>query len=147
MKPNMTAAVLAASLALAAGPLLAEGVTHHLAVHVDQGDPHVMNMALNNVENVIAYYESQGDTVEVELVAYGPGVTMFVEGVSPVAQRISTMSLGLDNVSFSACNNTLTAMAMRTGNDVPLMDEASVVPSGVVRLIELQEQGYAYIRP
>lgn len=82
MKPNMTAAVLAASLALAAGPLLAEGVTHHLAVHVDQGDPHVMNMALNNVENVIAYYESQGDTVEVELVAYGPGVTMFVEGVS-----------------------------------------------------------------
>lgn len=57
------------------------------------------------------------------------------------------MSLGLDNVSFSACNNTLTAMAMRTGNDVPLMDEASVVPSGVVRLIELQEQGYAYIRP
>ena len=38
----------------------ADGVTHHVAVHVDQNDPQVMNMALNNVANLTNYYESQG---------------------------------------------------------------------------------------
>jgi intracellular sulfur oxidation DsrE/DsrF family protein len=38
-------------------------------------------------------------------------------------------------------------MSAKAGQDVPLMSEAMVVPSGVVRLVELQEQGYAYIRP
>lgn len=104
-------------------------------------------MALNNVQNVIAYYESQGDTTEIEVVAYGPGLTMFVEGKSPVAHRISTMSLQHDTLRFAACGNTLRKMSEKAGKDVPLLSEAEVVPSGVVHLIELQEQGYAYIRP
>ncbi len=125
----------------------AEGVKHYVAIHVDQNDPKVMNMALNNAVNVTNYYESKGDTVEIELVAYGPGLNMFVQGKSPVADRISVLSLQLDNLSFSACGNTHRKMIEKTGGDVPLMSEATVVPSGVVRLIELQEQGYAYVRP
>ena len=38
--------------ALAAGAALAEGKTHFVAIHVDENDPQVMNMALNNVVNV-----------------------------------------------------------------------------------------------
>jgi intracellular sulfur oxidation DsrE/DsrF family protein len=30
---------------------------------------------------------------------------------------------------------------------VTLVSEAKVVPSGIIRLIELQSQGYAYIKP
>ena len=125
----------------------AEGVVHKVAIHVDENDPQVMNMALNNVANVTSYYEEQGDTVMVELVAYGPGLNMFVADKSPVADRISTMSLSMDNLSFAACGNTLNAMEKKAGKKVELMDEATVVPSGVVRLIELQENDYAYIRP
>jgi len=135
--------------AIALTPLLgfAEGVNHKVAVHVDENDPQVMNMALNNVVNLTNYYESVGDTVEVELVAYGPGLNMFVEGKSPVADRISTMSLEMDNLSFAACGNTHRNMNAKAGKEVPLMSEATVVPSGVVRLVELQENGFAYIRP
>jgi len=129
------------------GVAMAEGVKHFVAIHVDQNDPKVMNMALNNAVNVSKYYEAKGDTVEIELVAYGPGLNMFVEGKSPVADRISVLSLQLENLSFSACGNTHRKMIERAGADVPLMSEATVVPSGVVRLIELQEQGYAYVRP
>ncbi len=132
---------------LAATMALAEGKTHYVAIHVDQNDPQVMNMALNNAANVDSYYESVGDDVVIELVAYGPGLNMFVPGKSPVEDRISTMSLEMENVSFAACGNTLAAMSKKAGKDVQLMSEATVVPSGVVRLIELQEQGYAYVRP
>ncbi len=139
--------ILAAALAVAPVLAGAEGLIHKVAVHVDQNDPQVMNMALNNVANVISYYESVGDTVEIEVVAYGPGLNMFVEGKSPVEDRISVLALEHDNVSFAACGNTLNAMKEKAGKDVPLMSEATVVPSGVVRLIELQEAGYSYIRP
>lgn len=144
MRNILSAAVFGAILATGA---IAEGVTHRVAVHVNQNDPQVMNMALNNVANLTSYYNEQGDTVIVEVVAYGPGLKMFVADSSPVKDRISTMSLEMDNLSFAACGNTLRNMSKKAGKDITLMDEATVVPSGVVRLIELQENDYAYIRP
>jgi len=57
------------------------------------------------------------------------------------------MSLEYSSLSFSACENTLAGMSKREGKEVPLMKEAKSVPSGVVRLIELQEQGWSYLRP
>lgn len=137
--------VFIAMFATAAGA--AEGAMHKVAIHVDQSDAHVMNMALNNAKNVDAYYKEKGETVEIELVAYGPGLLMLRQGKSPVGDRIAAMSLEMENIKFSACENTHRAMSKKEGKDVVLLDEATLVPSGVVRLIELQEQGFAYVRP
>ena len=60
--------VLAIMLSLAPIVAMAEGVTHKVAIHVDENDPQVMNMALNNAANVSAYYKSQGDDVVIEVV-------------------------------------------------------------------------------
>ncbi len=137
----------AAAIALMATGAFAEGQTHHVAFHVDENDPKLMNMALNNAQNLSNYYEAQGDSVVIEMVAYGPGLAMYVPGKSPVAERIATMSLELENITFAACGNTLRKMSKKAGKDVTLISEAEVVPSGVVRLVELQQQGFAYIRP
>jgi intracellular sulfur oxidation DsrE/DsrF family protein len=144
MKKTVATAMLA--IALSAGAAWAEGITHYLAIHVDENDPQLMNMALNNAENVASYYEEIGDDVVIEIVAYGPGLNMFIAD-SPVAARISAMSLEQEDISFAACGNTLDAMAERLGHTPELLSDAVVVPSGVVRLMELQEQGFAYIRP
>jgi uncharacterized protein len=138
---------IACALGLTASAVFAEGKTHHLALHVDQNDPALMNMVLNNVENVTKYYAEQGDTAVIEVVAYGPGLTMYVAGDSPVEQRIAALSLENETLTFAACGNTLAGMQKKAGHDIPLISEAKVVPSGVVRLIELQEEGYAYVRP
>lgn len=137
----------AASFCLLASVAWAEGVTHKIAFHVDENDPQVMNMALNNVQNVAAYYAEQGDSVVIEVVAYGPGLQMYVAETSPVKARISTLALEMDNISFAACGNTLSKMSEKAGHEVALVEEATVVPSGVVRLVELQEEGFSYIRP
>lgn len=138
-----------AACMLCFAPVLAyaEGVVHKIAFHVDENDPQVMNMALNNVQNVSKYYADKGEEVEIEVVTYGPGLMMLREDKSPVAERISVMSLEIPNLSFAACGNTHRAMSEKAGKDVPLLSEAKVVPSGVVRLVELQEAGYSYIRP
>jgi len=120
--------------------IAADTAMHKVAIHVDENDPARMNMALDNVANMNKYYESIGESVEIELVAYGPGS-------SPVKDRISVMSLEIENLTFSACGNTHNAMQKKAGEDIVLIDEANLVPSGVVQLVDLQEKGYAYIRP
>ena len=144
---NIKILLFAGTAALAPLAGNAEGETHHLAIHVDQNDAAVMNMALNNAKNVSDYYAAHGDTAVIELVVYGPGLNMLVAGDSPVADRISSMSMELDDITFSACGNTLAGMEKKAGQPIPLLSEATVVPSGVVRLIELQESGFAYVRP
>ena|ERR1043165_5312810 len=139
-----TAAAL--SLALATSALAADGKTHRIALQVDQNDPAVMNMVLNNASNVMEHYRGKGEDVDVEIVAYGPGMHMLRADTSPVADRIKQLKQ-IGKVQFSACNNTKQNMEKTEGHAISIVPEATVVPSGVVRLMELQEQGWSYVRP
>ncbi len=141
------ALLLAFALAVFAPPAYAAGKVHKVAIHVDENDKARMNMALNNAENINNYYQSQGDSVEIEVVTYGPGLHMLRADTSPVKTRIAALSLELPNISFAACGNTKAKMSEQAGKEITLISEAKNVPSGVVRLIELQEQGWAYVRP
>lgn len=148
MKNLAIAGAFALAAAVSATAALAEGQTHYLAIHVDENDPQVMNLALNNAQNVVNYYQAQGDEVMIEMVAYGPGLNMFVDGKSPVADRIETMALEMQgHITFSACGNTLASMTKKLGAEPVLLAESRVVPAGVIRLMELQNEGYAYLKP
>ena len=139
-----TAAAL--SIELVSSALAADGKTHRIALQVDQNDPAIMNMVLNNARNVIEYYRGKGEDVDVEVVAYGPGMHMLRADTSPVADRIKQIK-EMGKVQFSACNNTKQSMEKTEGHAIPIVPEATVVPAGVVRLMELQEQGWSYVRP
>lgn len=122
---------------------------HRLVIQINQNDEAVMNLALNNATNVIKYYHHKGEDAQIEVVAYGPGLNMLREDTSPVKNRIKTLK-GVTfpkNLTFSACNNTKEGMEKREGHAFTIIPEASLVPSGAVRLVELQEQGWSYVRP
>ncbi len=119
---------------------------HKVAIQVNQNEKGVMDLALNNAKNVTDFYKEKGEQVQIEIVTYGPGLHM-LRTESPVKERISSMALENPNISFAACGNTQTNMSKAEGKQVTLLSEAKVTPSGVVRLMELQGQGYAYIRP
>jgi hypothetical protein len=122
---------------------------HRIVFQVDQNDPAIMNLTLNNVSNILEYYHSKGEQAQVEVVAYGPGLNMLRDDKSPVKERIKSIKSGAfpSNVAFSACGNTMKGMEKAEGHPIPIVAEAGVVIAGVVRLTELQEQGWAYIRP
>jgi len=147
MNRRLFAVALAAALALPLAPALAQAKTHKVAIHLDESDPQRMNLALNNVENIQKYYAAKGEAVTVEIVTYGPGLVMLRADSSPVKDRVAAMSLEYPTLAFSACENTRAGMSKREGKEVPLLKEAKSVPSGVIRLIELQEQGWSYLRP
>jgi uncharacterized protein len=120
---------------------------HRLSVQVDVNDPATMNLALNNVSNAAQHYREIGHKVEIEVVAYGPGLHMLRDDTSPVKARIKSMSETMPELTFSACGNTRENMAKVEAKDIPLIAQAKVTKSGVVRLMELQERGWSYLRP
>jgi len=125
----------------------AGGSTHRLLLQVNDSDPKRINLALNNASNVAQYYIAQGEEVAIEVVAYGPGVSMFIEGQSTVANRVKTISENFENISFKYCNNTYSKMSKKAGKDLPLLPQATKVAAGVVHMMQRQEEGWSYIRP
>jgi uncharacterized protein len=146
---NRLATVALLSIAFAASAIAGEGKAHHVTFHVDQNDPEVMNQTLNNATNVIEYYRGRNEDVDVDIVTYGPGLNMLRADTSPVQDRIKRLKEMVipGKIQFSACNVTKTAMERKEGHAISVVPEASIVPSGVVHLMELQEQGWSYVRP
>lgn len=122
---------------------------HRVVIQVDQNDPEVMNMALNNAKNVLELYRSKNEDADVEIVAYGPGLHMLRDDTSPVKDRIKQMAEVSfpSTLKFSACNNTKQGMEKREGHPISIIPQATIVPAGVVRIMELEEQGYSYVKP
>jgi uncharacterized protein len=135
--------------AFASSALAADVKTHRLAIQVNQNDPQVMNLALNNASNVIEYYRAKKEDVDIDIVAYGPGLHMLRADTSPVQDRLKRLKEAAfpGKVQFSACNNTKQNMEKAEGREITIVPDATIVPSGVVQLMELQEQGWSYVRP
>ena len=127
----------------------AKSKPHRVAIQVDQNDPAVMNLALNNVTNIMDMYKAKGMDVEIELVAYGPGLNMLRDDTSPVKGRLKQIAdLSFPSrIKFSACNVTKTGMEKREGHPITIVSQANLVPSGAIRLMELQEHGWSYLKP
>ena len=122
---------------------------HHIAIQVDQNDPQIMNLALNNATNIIEYYRTKNEEVDIDIVTYGPGLNMLRADTSPVQDRVKRLKdmIFPGKIQFSACHNTMQGMEKAEGHPIPILPDATVVPSGVVHLSELQEQGWSYVRP
>ena len=126
----------------------ADKKSHRLVLQVNVNDAATMNLALNNAMNVAQYYKDRDEKVAIEVITFGPGLHMLREDTSPVKSRIKTIKEENAEISFQACGNTQRKHAARSrSKEIPLIPEATVVKSGVVRVMELQEQGWTYVRP
>ena len=126
---------------------VADKKPHRLILQVNTNEPAMMNLALNNATNVAQYYKDLGENVTIDIVTFGPGLHMLRDDTSPVKARIKALSESTPSISFEACGNTRENMSRAESKEVPLIAEAKIVKSGVVRVMELQEQGWTYVKP
>jgi len=120
---------------------------HRLLLQVSRDDTEGMNLALANAVNAKKLYDSRGEQLQVEIVAYGPGITMLRNDNSPVKDRISEAKKEIPGLVLSMCGNAKAAAEKREGHEVVPLAGVGVVPAGIVRVMELQEQGWSYVRP
>jgi hypothetical protein len=145
MKPTAVFPVFAALL-LAAAVAFAPGASHaqksdryKVVLQVSDNDPAKWNLALNNARNIQT--DLGKDNVDVEIVAYGPGLNM-LKGESKVAGRLAQALDG--SIGLMACENT---MRNTKTTKADMYAGISYVKAGVVHIMQRQREGWAYIRP
>jgi intracellular sulfur oxidation DsrE/DsrF family protein len=135
------ALAVAGALAVPLAPALAQTgkASNRVVMQVSDNDPAKWNLALNNARNLQA--DLGRDNVEIEIVAYGPGIGM-LKAESVVGNRIDE-ALG-SGVKVVACENTMTGQKLARSDMLP---KIGYVKAGVVELMQRQQQGWAYVRP
>lgn len=131
--------VSAAPPALSAGE---GGPEYKYVLHISDMDPSKQELILNNARNLLDAY-APGE-VEVEVVAYGPGLRlMFADNAN--SKRLD--SLAQSGVKFSGCSNTVKGMTKLMGEAPKINPSVEMVPGGIVRIGQLVKQGYIYVKP
>ncbi|MEO6895389.1 MAG: DsrE family protein [Caldimonas sp.] len=146
MLPKRSFLLAGGALLVAALPFVSRAQTQAAApaaknralFQVTDNDPARWNMILNNMTNLREGVG--GEAIEIELVAFGPGIHM-LKADSPVKARIAAALKS--GVTINGCQNTMTGMKLTPADMLP---EIAYVPSGVVEVMRKQQQGWAYIR-
>jgi intracellular sulfur oxidation DsrE/DsrF family protein len=129
---------LAVLFSLLAFPALAQQ-KQRLVIQVSDNDPAKWALALSNARNV--QQDLGQDKVQIEIVAYGPGLEM-LKAESKVADRLAG---AMDaSVGLIACENTMTNQKVPKSAMYPGID---YVKAGVTHIMKRQQEGWAYIRP
>ena len=112
---------------------------NRVVIQVSDAEPAKWTLALNNARNLQS--DLGAANVEIEIVAYGPGLGMLKRD-SAVATRIDEALTS--GVKVFACGNTMRAQKLTQPDMLPSI---SYVDAGVVEIMKRQQEGWAYIRP
>ncbi|MET0066678.1 MAG: hypothetical protein ABW076_10090 [Candidatus Thiodiazotropha sp.] len=113
-----------------------------VVLQISDPDPFKQTLVLNVANNLLKHYGP--DRVEVEVVAFGPGLRLLQAG-NDNSPRID--GLASQGVRFSACENTIANFTKNLGKPPELNTHAVTVSAGVVRIMDLIDQGYRLIKP
>ncbi len=112
--------------------------THHVLFALSSGDEADWHMTMANIGNLLKGLAP--DEVEIEVVAFGPGVTAVVKASAADAE---IQALIAKHVVFVACEN---AMRLRKVTKADLLEGVGTVPAGIVEIVKKQEAGWIYVK-
>ena len=115
---------------------------HRIVYQCNKADPDYQQSILFSAGEMIRKY---GDDVEIVIAAFGPGIHLIGKRpqrpVPPELQQRAS-SLAEYGVAFHACGNTMKSLGW---TDTDLLPFAKIVPIGADDIMQLQEQGFAYM--
>jgi len=115
---------------------------HKFVLQISDMDPSKQTLVLNVAGNILRAYGQ--DNVEVEIVAFGPGLRLLFQDNSN-AGRID--GLVQNSVRFFACENTIKNMSKIIGEPIKVNTHAASGKGGIVRIKELVDKGYVLVKP
>ncbi len=113
-----------------------------IVLQISDPNPFKQTLVLNVANNLIKYYGM--DRVEIEIVAFGPGLRLLFEENANASRIQGLVDSG---VRLSACKNTIRNMGKKLGHPPALNKNAVKVSAGIVRIIELIDKGYVLVKP
>ena len=123
-------------------PLPETFATHKVVLQISDPDPFKQTLVLNVAANLQKYYGPED--VDLEIVAFGPGLRLMLDGNSNAKRIKSMMDSG---IRFSGCANTLEGFSKQLGYKPALLDGVQVMPAGAGRILQLNAAGYQILKP
>lgn len=137
-------AALGAAFAASRASAAAESPAQKLKVVYHLSDLDKVSFVIGNIQN---HLDGVGgpDHVTIALVVHGPALRAFrtAEANPDLTQHMGRLSKA--GVGFAACGNTMRSLKITLSDLLPGFVAAD--KGGVVRIAELQSQGYLYLRP
>lgn len=116
-------------------------MVYKVVFHLNLPDEVAFNQGLNNITNLLK--SIPGQEQDVLMLFNGPAVSLVAgEGALPFHDKIK--ELHAQGVRFQACRNALQKFEV---DPATLVAEGEIIPAGITALIELQNDGFAYIKP
>lgn len=113
-----------------------------VVLQISDPNPFKQTLVLNVANNLVKHYGQ--DKIDIEIVAFGPGLRLLLDGNSNQSRMDGLSESG---VRFAACENTIAAFTKNLGHTPKLVSQATPVTAGVVRIIDLVDQGYLLVKP
>lgn len=135
--------LLFAALGFIARPALAADTKKpHVVVAMFTKDTARQELLMRNLQNL----RKERPQATIEVVAFGPGLSLVTQKVDGKENTLgkSVASLAEGGVKFLACANTMRAMNVKKED---LLPKVGIVPSGIVHVIDRQQEGWAYFAP
>lgn len=115
-------------------------MNYNVVLHVDQKNSDILKMALRNAANYLKALTNE--KFEIVIVANAGAVLLFTENLSELRKNFE--ELLERGISFRICANALAENGIARDQLWPGCD---IVPAGIVELVKLQNEGFAYIKP
>jgi intracellular sulfur oxidation DsrE/DsrF family protein len=118
---------------------------HKIVYHLNEPGVDKAKAVLGNIRNHINGVKGWENIEALELVVHGAALKTFLrKNMDPEVKR-SLEVLQTEGMGFGACGNTIKGLKITLAD---VAEGAKEIPQGgVVRVMELQEKGYAYLRP
>jgi len=113
-----------------------------VVLQISDPNPFKQTLVLNVANNLLKHYGT--DKVDIEIVAFGPGLRLLLDGNSNQSRMDGLSSSG---VRFAACENTIASFTKKLGHEPKLVSQATPVSAGVVRILDLTAEGYTLVKP
>ncbi len=150
--------IVAAAPAPAADPAKPAPVVHKVVYHADFADPDRVSAMIVNINNMVTTYQQGLEEYDVRIVFIAHGIrfvtadplkgTPFAEDAKLKARRAEllqriTQLREIQEVKLELCEITRTSINLPKEKIIP---GVTAVHAGVVRIAELQSQGFAYLK-
>jgi uncharacterized protein len=120
---------------------------HRLILQISDEDKVRYDLAIGNALAAKRFYDSRGEQVQIEIVTYGRGITMFRFDTSPVTDQIQELRSTIPGIVLDMDANAKMLAERRDGHEVIPLPGVQVVAAAIALIIQRQEEGYSYVRP
>jgi intracellular sulfur oxidation DsrE/DsrF family protein len=118
--------------------------SHQVLLHIATSDPARVESALSNAERLLTANNSD-EKFQLQILVNAEGIKILQADDSPYIDRIRTLAMKHENVSFLACQRSIERQKLK-GIDIHLVKEASIIPEALEEIVKRLNQGWVYIR-